>query len=238
MTLNLNRRPVVVAHRGDSAAAPENTLIAFRRALDLGVPGLELDVHRTADGQIIAMHDATVDRTTDGSGAIASLTFAEIRRLDAGAWKGPEFAGERVPTLAEVCEVARGRAFLFVEIKAEGIAAEVLRILKETGMEGQAIPISFSAANVRQVKELRPEMTVGFLTSHAEDLPRLDELGAEAFCVHYKAATEAMAQQLHQADRLLSVWTVNDPDEMRRMAQLGADFLTSDYPARALEVLS
>ncbi|MDH7569578.1 MAG: glycerophosphodiester phosphodiesterase family protein, partial [Armatimonadota bacterium] len=145
------RRPVIVAHRGASGAAPENTLAAFRRALELGVPMLELDVHRSADGTIVVLHDATVDRTTDGSGAVAQMTLNEIRRLDAGVKKGPQFAGERIPTLAEVCALARGRAFLFVEVKAEGIADDVLRVLDEGGMTPYSIPISFSAANVRRL---------------------------------------------------------------------------------------
>lgn len=233
----LAERPVVVAHRGASAEAPGNTLAAFRRALERGARAMEMDVHRTADGHLVVIHDATVDRTTDGSGAIAAMTLDAIRRLDAGAWKGDAFKGERIPTLAEVCQLARGRAFLVVEIKAEGIADQVIALLEAEGVLGQSILISFSVDTVRRAKELRPDATVGLLTGRADDLPRVAELGLDAFCPHFAAATEAMARDLHAADRVLSVWTVNDEEAIRRMAAIGADFITSDDPALALSVL-
>lgn len=232
------KRPTIVAHRGASGSAPENTLAAFRRALEIGATALELDVHCTADGQVVVMHDATVERTTDGSGAIAQMTLAQLQKLDAGAWRGAEFAGERVPTLAEVCRLARNRAFLFVEIKAEGIAAAVLDVLAAEKMEGQAILISFSADNIRRAKELRSDVATGLLTMQASDMDRLAALGADALCIHYPAATEELARALHAADRLLNVWTVNDPEEIRRMAKLGADFITTDYPEQGLAALA
>lgn len=228
------RRPVVIAHRGTSGSAPENSLAAFRRALEIGAAAMELDVHRTADGEIVVIHDATVDRTTDGRGAVAGMTLAEIRKLDAGSRKGSEFAGERIPTLAEVCALVRGRAFLFVEIKAEGIAADVLRVLEAEGMDGQAIAISFSAETVRQVKALRPDAAAGLLSSRAEDLERAVQLNADAFCLHFGAATPEIARALHSQDRVLMVWTVNDAADFERMAAAGADFIASDWPERFL----
>ncbi|HOM81079.1 MAG: glycerophosphodiester phosphodiesterase [Armatimonadetes bacterium] len=233
----LAHRPVVVAHRGASVEAPENTLAAFRRALELGAPAMELDVHRTADGELVAIHDATVDRTTNGTGAVAEMTLEALRQLDAGAWKGKAFAGERIPTLAEVCRLARGRASLVVEIKAAGIADQVVATLEAEGVLDESFVISFSQETARRVKELRPDTTVGLLSGKAEDLPLVAELGLDAFCPHHAAATEEMARELHAANRLLSVWTVNDEEGMRRMAALGADLITSDNPALALKVL-
>lgn len=227
------RRPAIVAHRGASGTAPENTLVAFRRALEKSPDAIELDVHRTADGHIVVIHDAKVDRTTNGSGLVAQMTLDAIRSLDAGSWKGAEFAGERIPTLAEVCALVRGRTYLFVEIKAEGIADDVLQVLESEGMAGYAIPISFSAANVRRVRELRPDMAVGFISTRAEDCRIAADLGADVFCLQYRAVTEQIVQDLHAQERLISVWTVNDPEEMRRMAALGVDFLTTDYVERA-----
>jgi glycerophosphoryl diester phosphodiesterase len=233
----LAERPVVVAHRGASVEAPENTLAAFRRALELGAPAMELDVHRTADGELVVIHDATVDRTTNGTGAVAEVTLEALRRLDAGAWKGDAFEGERIPTLAEVCRLARGRAALVVEIKAAGIADQVVSTLEAEGVLDESFIISFSQETARRVKEIRPGATVGLLSGKTEDLPQVAELGLDAFCPHYAAATEEMARELHAANRLLSVWTVNDEDGMRRMAALGSDLITSDNPALALEVL-
>jgi len=233
----LAHRPVVVAHRGASVEAPENTLAAFRRALELGAPAMELDVHRTADGELVAIHDATVDRTTNGTGAVAEMTLEALRQLDAGAWKGKAFAVERIPTRAEVGRLARGRASLVVEIKAAGIADQVVATLEAEGVLDESFVISFSQETARRVKELRPDTTVGLLSGKAEDLPLVAELGLDAFCPHHAAATEEMARELHAANRLLSVWTVNDEEGMRRMAALGADLITSDNPALALKVL-
>jgi glycerophosphoryl diester phosphodiesterase len=121
----------VIAHRGASADAPENTPAAFRRAVELGADWFECDVTRTKDGRLVMIHDDTVDRTTDGRGRVADLTFDEVRRLDAGSWKGAAFAGERIPTLEETLELAGGRSGAYVEIKAfdgdETLATDVLR---------------------------------------------------------------------------------------------------------------
>src|SRR5436309_263912 len=123
--------PFIVAHRGASALAPENTLAAFRRALEAGAPAVECDVHLTADGAPIVIHDARVDRTTNGTGEVASLTLAALRALDAGGWFDPRFAGERLPTLEETLAIAAGRSRVFVELKPGGGAALVDRALAE-----------------------------------------------------------------------------------------------------------
>jgi glycerophosphoryl diester phosphodiesterase len=106
-----------IGHRGAAAVAPENTIASFRRAVELGAQAVELDVQRTKDGHLVVMHDDTVDRTTDGTGHVAELTLARIRRLDAGSWNGTAFAGERVPTLDELGDALRPEILLFVEIK-------------------------------------------------------------------------------------------------------------------------
>jgi hypothetical protein len=134
--------PVVEAHRGDNAQAPENTLAAFRLARDQGARWIELDVQQTRDNEIVVMHDPTVDRTTDGNGPVASLTLAEIRQLDAGSWFSAAFAGEPVPTLAETAALVAGSGSrLNVEVKASGLApAEADRVIGAT-------PASLSSAS-------------------------------------------------------------------------------------------
>ena len=116
--LRLGERPRVIAHRGFSGVAPENTLAAFRRAIEIGADMIEVDVALTGDGHVVCLHDETLDRTTDGQGLLAAATFEEVRRLDAGSWFAPELAGEKVPTLAEVLDLARGRILVNVEIKS------------------------------------------------------------------------------------------------------------------------
>ncbi len=131
-------RVEVIAHRGASDDAPENTLSAFRRAVELKADWFECDVTSTKDGRLVVIHDDTVDRTTDGTGRVVDLTFDELRRLDAGSWKGAGFAGERIPTLEETLELARGRSGAYVEIKAfdgdDALGAEVLRRIGERNL--------------------------------------------------------------------------------------------------------
>ena len=190
--------------------------------------------HRTADGELVAIHDATVDRTT-GTGAVAEVTLEALRRLDAARGRAMRFEGERIPTLAE-CAAWRGRAAL-VEIKAAGIAPIRCLHARGGGSAGRELHHLLLPGDRPAREEIRPGATVGLSPARRRDLPQVAELGLDAFCPHYAAATEEMARELHAANRLLSVWTVNDEDGMRRMAALGSDLITSDNPALALEVL-
>ncbi|MEE8523355.1 MAG: glycerophosphodiester phosphodiesterase family protein, partial [Thermoanaerobaculia bacterium] len=144
-------RPRVIAHRGFSGVAPENTLVAIRKAIDVGADMAEIDVLLSRDRHVVVIHDDTLDRTTDGKGPVEDLSLEELRRLDAGSWFSAEFAGERMPTLAEVLDLVRGRILLNVEIKSEavtreiegGIVDRVLRLIAEREMGDQVILSSF-----------------------------------------------------------------------------------------------
>jgi len=125
----MRTRPMVVAHRGFSGRFPENTLRSFREALQLPIDAVELDVRRTKDGVLVVIHDPTVDRTTNGRGRVADLTWDELQRLDAGAWKGSEFVGERIPRLEEVLKLIDGCVVVFVEIKEVGTEADIVATL-------------------------------------------------------------------------------------------------------------
>lgn len=160
-------RPWVIAHRGGAALAPENTLAAFKAAMDAGADAVELDVHLSRDGRLIVMHDETVDRTTDGSGAIADLTGAELKRLDAGSWFGAGYAGERVPYLEEVLALA---AHPVIELKYgseryPGIEETVVHALRTTGRMRDAIVISGNPSPLAALKRFAPELpTLSFQT--------------------------------------------------------------------------
>ncbi|HKX16797.1 MAG TPA: glycerophosphodiester phosphodiesterase family protein, partial [bacterium] len=150
-------RVLSVAHRGASREAPENTLAAFHLALDAGAAAIECDVQRTRDGRLVVIHDQTVDRTTDGRGAVGGLAFEDLRRLDAGRWFGPGFAGERVPSLDEVLALVRGRAFVLLEIKHgpvfyDGIERQVAEALRRLGMPAAALVMSFDHPAVRAMR--------------------------------------------------------------------------------------
>lgn len=156
--LSSGRRPLIVAHRGASAMAPENTLAAFRAAVELGADAIELDVQRTADGQLIVMHDPTVDRTTDGRGPLAAHSLAALKALDAGGWFGPQFAGERLPTLQEAVNVIEEKAGLFIEIKQgpvfdDSIETAVAAVIQDAGLTARCEISSFDHFTVRRMKD-------------------------------------------------------------------------------------
>ena len=163
-----SERCLVIAHRGASAAAPENTLAAFRLAADLGADGVELDVRRTVDGQLVVIHDASVDRTTGGTGRVGALTLDQLRRFDAGRKFGPPFRGERIPLLSQVFEVLGGRLLVDVEVKAAGVEAAVLDLIRKTQMVDSVLISSFDAQVVAHVRDLAPEMPAGLLQSAAD----------------------------------------------------------------------
>jgi glycerophosphoryl diester phosphodiesterase len=170
--LDLCRRPgdmpKLVGHRGALAVAPENTMASFERAWRDGVDLVELDVRLSADHQVVVLHDAAVDRTTDGSGLITRFTVAELKRLDAGAWFDARFAGERIPTLVEVLTWAKWRVGLLLELKFDpfgshdpALVPAVLKDVSSTGVEDQVAFISYQTRALVQVKALAPDIPVG-----------------------------------------------------------------------------
>jgi glycerophosphoryl diester phosphodiesterase len=224
------------AHRGASGQAPENTLSALARALALGADLAEIDVRLTADGQLAVIHDATLERTTTGSGRVAQHTLAELQALDAGAWFGPQWRGERVPALDEVLAFARGRLPLNLELKPDGrpqqLLDEVLRALERHDEAGRCLVTSFDADLIDELKARAPARVAGYIFE-AGELPgwafsaKVDVLSAEhtlvdaAFCEFATAAGKAV-----------HVWTVDDPAAMRRFADLGVDAVITNHPER------
>lgn len=166
--------PLLVGHRGACDCAPENTLVSFQRAVADGADIVELDVRRTADGRVVALHDESVDRTTDGSGLIAELTLAEAQRLDAGTWFAPQFAGARIPALEEVLDWARGRVGLLLELKYGfdggfdlALVPAVVALLREYEMVEQVAFISYWGRGFEQLHALLPGLRAGPLTPQA-----------------------------------------------------------------------
>lgn len=236
--------PLVVAHRGASGLAPENTLAAFRLAVELAAPVVECDVHLSADGYPVVIHDPTVDRTTDGKGAVESLTLAQLRALDAGGWFGTRFAGERLPTLPEVLAVCAGKARLFVELKVGGGAALVGAALAAIGRApGAAVTIiAFGPEEVKLVAQRRPDLPLGFLCTAqrvalhgaARVVEAARDLGAGFVSPNWVAARRSLVGAAHAAGMGVSVWTVDKPGRMRTLANTGVDALTTNRPDLAL----
>lgn len=237
-------RVLNIAHRGASADAPENTLPAFEAALAAGADALELDVHMAADGALVVIHDPALGRTTNGQGLVGVYTLADLRRLDAGAWFGPAFAGTSVPTLGEVVALARGCARLFVEIKGgsdfyPGIEVAVIRCLKEGGVLREAVVMSFDHPALLAVRSAAPEVETAALL---EGRP-VDPVGVAAAA---RAGGLALEHQLITArERALTAaaglwlyaWTVDEEAQTRRLVDLGVDGIITNQPGHLQRLL-
>jgi glycerophosphoryl diester phosphodiesterase len=227
-------RMLGVAHRGASRYAPENTLAAFRLALEHGVPAVECDVRRTRDGHLVVIHDATVDRTTDSQGAVESLTLEALRRLDAGRWFASEWVGERVPLLDEVLETVRGRALIQLEIKndptpAAGIERQVVDAVGRHRMEDEVFVMSFDHTVVRAVRSAAPRMATGILyAARLIDPIAAAARAADGLCIHWGYLDEEVVAQARRAGLGIFTWTVDDEVMFRRCVDLGLDGTASN----------
>ena len=241
--MSLGGRPRVIAHRGFSGAAPENTMAAFGKAIEIGADMIELDVLLTSDGELIVIHDDTVDRTTGGEGRVASFTLEEIRRLDAGSWFSPEFSSERLPTLAEVLDLVRGKILLNVEIKTEavtdrtegGIVEKVVRLVNEMGMRGEVVISSFDARAVRQARELDATFRTAVLyndnaQSGQSPAAIVRDLDANGFNMSRRQVDADIVKECHAAGFPVAVYTVNDLETMKEMIGIGVDALFTNQP--------
>ncbi len=228
-----------VAHRGASGQglAPENTLAAFEMAIALGADAIECDVHATSDGAVVVMHDPKLDRTTNGKGPIAETTLEAIRRLDAGAWKAPKFAGQRVPTLREMLAMIGGRLISIIEIKASGIERAVVDDIVSTNSVGNVVVFSFAADAVRNVRALNPNIATALLVvgdssvapvPASELVKKVQSLGAQALAPNAGMVTAEMLQAIHAAGLKLWGWTVNDPEQMKKLHGMGVDAIITD----------
>jgi len=222
----MTKRPLVIAHRGFSHVAPENTLSAFRAAHDIGADGIETDVQLTRDGKMVMHHNYTIDAASNGTGAILSMTEEELRRFDFGAWKDPKFAGERIPTLAECLEACRGFRVVNIELKAPmdrtiPYVGPVAQALKESGMVESIILSAFDHTLLRDMKAILPEVKVAALT-----MPNME--GSAMF-----QALEAAVP----ADKPLDKVTVEDLDlsQLEGVSDAGLGIRGKDPAHRLLE---
>lgn len=240
-----------IAHRGESADAPENTLAAFRLAWERNVSAIELDVHLTKDNALIVCHDADTLRTTGVRKVIRESTLAELRELDAGAWRGAQWAGERLPTLQEALATVpdAGRCFIEVKVGPEAIPALLENVRASGKTAEQLVVISFQAETIAEAKRELPELKAYYLASFRRDertqawLPKADtliqrvkEIGADGLNLSAcEAVNDAFVQQIKTAGLEFYVWTVDDPEVARRMIATGVDGITSNRAAELRE---
>ena len=225
----------IVAHRGGAATAPENTMGAFRAAAEAGVLSWELDVQRSRDGELVIIHDDDLDRTTSGHGPVGSYSYVELSHLDAGSWFGPQWRGERIPTLREVIALAQevgGR--ILIELKSPhlypGIEAQVVNLLARTGFGPHCMILSFDVASLGRVHAIDPALMidlnyVGRVLRPPPDIPGLGAIGPEW---HLLLANPARVRQAHAAGRLVYPWTVNSPRALRYLRYIGVDGVITD----------
>lgn len=245
----LEKRPLAIAHRGASSVAPENTIAAVEKAIEIGSEWVEIDIFATLDRELVVLHDRTVDRTTDGTGHISELRLEEVERLDAGSWFGQEFAGEPLPTLREVLEVTRDRAILLIEMKPAGLEAATVDLVRELGMEDQVAIQSFNHSSIATVKRLAPEIPGIILINrpeHSDDRERAAEwmvqrartFGADAVAVQYAHVTHELVSLAREAGLQVYPWTVNSRSGLLTMMQMNVDGIITDYPQTLKELLS
>jgi len=233
-----------VAHRGASGECPENTLAAFRRALELDAQMIECDLQITTDDHVVVFHDWTLERTSNGSGVVAELPLEAIRRVDAGAWRAPRFMGERVPTLAETLDAVLPRALLNLELKCRGpreraraLARAAVAAVRERTAFGRVVFSSFDAACLDEVRSASDDARIGVLWDRPPfeaAWQRARALGAVALHPRASTVTPELVAQARDSGLALYVWTVNAPDEILRLVRAGVDGVMSDHPERLL----
>jgi glycerophosphoryl diester phosphodiesterase len=237
------RKPWVIAHRGASGHAPENTLVAFERAIQLGAPFIETDLHLTRDAHFVAIHDATLERTTNGRGNVHDFTLHELRRLDAGLWYDRTYMGQRIPTLEEILEFSRKHDVVFyLEIKydaAWGMHHALVGALRNEQDNARTIVISFDASTLESVRKLDAAIMTGLLIDQPQaDIVKLSvDVGARQLCPQLPLVTPALVEEAHRADLHVATWTADQPEEMRAAIAAGVDGVMTDFPDRLQAVL-
>ncbi len=237
-------RPWVIGHRGASGEAPENTLAAFRLALEQGADLIETDVHLTADGFPVAIHDHTVDRTTNGHGLVRQLTLAQIKELDAGSWFSPQHTAERILTLDELLEWAAGKTPVSIEIKNgpiyyPEIEDRVVDTLRRHDMTQSAIVISFDHGAILRIKQRCPELLAGVLFACTPVAASALALQAEANCLlpHWSNLTQEMVEEAHSNNLAVSPWVIDQRTELEWVLAQSIDAIATNYPGKVISWL-
>jgi glycerophosphoryl diester phosphodiesterase len=239
--------PPLIAHRGASALAPENTLAAFLKAKQQGATWVEFDVMLTADGEVVVIHDESLERTTNGHGDVDKITYAQLAKLDAGSWFNAAFAGERVPTLVEVIEFLKIHQLAAnVEIKAipgqeEMVVTKVLESINRYWSKDMTPPLisSFAMPILHHVREQQPAALIGMLIHEWFDEWEsvCQALNPVSVNLNEEIITPAAASRIKQADKLITCYTVNDPARARELFAMGVDAVFTDRFADMLKSL-
>jgi glycerophosphoryl diester phosphodiesterase len=244
--------PLIVAHRGSSDIAPENTLAAYELAWEQGAHAAETDVRLTADGRVVCLHDDTLERTAGVDRPLSEMTFSDVRRLDAGSWKSPDHAGEPIPLLSEVLAITPPAALFFVEIKSgpETVPA-IVDVIEDSGIEQQIVVIAFNRDVLVEVRDLMPEMPLLWLLGAPKD-PETDEplpidpdrvriateSGFTGINVSFYGVDEALVRACEEHGMELAIWTIDDPERTAGFVDMGICGITTNVPDVMLEAFA
>jgi glycerophosphoryl diester phosphodiesterase len=213
-----------IGHRGARAYAPENTIASFKKALEIGVDAVELDVRKTKDNQLVVIHDEDIKRTTDGEGLVCKLTLKQIKGFSGEG-------GEKIPTLEEALDFLDKKVKVFVELKEEGIEERVLKVVHDRGLEKNVVIVSFLEDALRKVRELDGEIETGLIyAKHKNPLKSALDLKANYLVALYRFMHTANVDKAHQSGLKVVVWTINTPEEVAEYVKKGVDGITSDKP--------
>lgn len=245
--LAANHHPLIIAHRGAKKYAPENTMAAFRLAVEQGADGIEFDARLSSDGEVVILHDETLDRTTNGKGRVNSLSLEELKRLDAGSFFGPEFSGERIPTLREVFETLDSGLLFDIEITDYldlfgPLAARVVHLVKEYGLHDRVFLSSFNPRAVSVARRIGPECECGLIAlGGVKGVIQRSWVG-RGICPQmifpvWKDIDRAYVEREHKKQRKVIPWTANTRETIRQLADWQVDGFITDVPDLAVETL-
>jgi glycerophosphoryl diester phosphodiesterase len=213
-----------IGHRGARAYAPENTLTSFKKAMEIGVDAVELDVRKTKDNQLVVIHDADVKRTTNGEGLVSELTLKEIKSFSAES-------GEKIPTLQEALDFLDKKVKVFIELKEAGVEEQVLSKVHAKSLEKSVVIVSFLEDALKKVRELDKDIETGLIyAKHKNPIKAALELKANYLLAFYRFTHTANVQKAHQNGLKVIVWTINKPEEVEEYAAKGVDGIASDKP--------
>ena len=235
-------RPFIIcAHRGASGYAPENTLAAFRLAMEMGAQMIETDAQQTDDDRLVLLHDDDLDRTTTGTGFLWQKKLAELKTYDAGLWFDKKFAGERLPTLEEAMALVRGKVKLNIEVKLHGhernVAQLVVDTIRREHFEKECIVTSFGQTVADEIKALAPELQVGYIFGKREYSDRVFSAPVDILSANSRLVDKEFMQKARAAGKQVHAWTVNDKDRMHELMALGVDAIITNYPDRLAQVV-
>ena len=244
-----DKHPWIIAHRGYRARYPENTLIAFEAALDAGVDMIELDVMLSKDRKMVVIHDAELERTTNGRGTVAHHTLEELKQLDAGSWFDARFAGVRLPTLEEVLNLVKGRAALNIEIKRgayephhppDAVEAQVVELVRRKGGMDSVLVSSFEWRVLETMANMRERPAMALLSRYPDQDHHLDacrNVGAFSWHPSYLAVNEEHIRKMHDAGLLVFPYNADMPEDVQRMLDMGVDGVITSDPLLMKELM-